>query len=789
MFTSNRSDSSICEAKLLTKPQTFSFLCHYTFFVILEGCLDLNSDTISLCLNSNDIYFVDQICDIHGYLRSDSKVLIVSFSPAFLSPYIPGYPAKITVNSVLSPSQNYRSLLQLLLELSYYYFTDNTDLHHIIICAHKILIELKEHFTSVTDVPAECSGNSDRISNITQYISENYRHSITQADMARHLYLSPQHCSRLFKQYFHMTFLEYLNYVRLQHVLEDFQHTDQSITQIAYENGFPNLTSFHRVFKKHLHVTPSKYRMQYLTLEHSGEFNAHPEETSLSLQNVEQYMQQLQISLQAQEDSAHFETLVFSTQTSGNIFPSWNSILNIGLLSNCLTHKFHIQLSDLQHQLHYRYIRFHGLLDDTIMPLIPHTQKLNFQNIDTVFDFFKELCLTPFIEIESSSMSLDRLQPFLRHCIHRYGIQAMQDWHFEICLDSSDLLSNGYEDETLFSQYVTHYRACSAFIKSLMPQAKVGGPAFHAVVSPSIFNNFLQKIASENLQLDFISICLFPYIFPESSSEKNFSEDTVILGDEQLMYNRAIKICSVLKRSAYKNTNLFVSEYFFSVSPRNHLNDSCFQAAFILKTLLELPDCFAGFGYYRSLDISEYYSDISTPLYGGPGLITKDNIMKPSYYAHQFLNYMRGELIEKGDGYILTRTAPNNYALLLYYYVHPVSSFLLQVEEEHSPLFSEKFFPKCAKKSFDITLNALQSASYLVRQYVLSQKHGSVLDAWIRLGTASYLSVSDIQYLRNISVPQRSMSTVHTNHSALSFSVGLSPFEIKYIEIMPVPST
>ncbi|HHV12145.1 MAG TPA: helix-turn-helix domain-containing protein [Clostridiales bacterium] len=809
----NKSENTlpVLDAQLISTQETID-LNHnnYTFFVVLEGKFELSHDADRFILKTGDVYFMDHMPAGRGNIYAKSCLLMVSFAPEFMSQYIPAYPFRFLVNSCCFPEESYDNLIRLLMDISLHFFTDTPNHYFIMSLSYELLHELDKNFTVMAEEHVVSSHkHSDRIRAIASFVNKNYSLNITQSDMARHLYVSPQHCSRFFRQHFQMTFLEYLNYVRLQHALGQLQYSDLSITQIAFQNGFPNLYSFNRVFRQYKHTTPNEYRKRYIASQRAAiKPVAQNQDPDTSLQSLKHYEQLLGLLAPTAENAFHSEVLPLSTIPSHRAFPACASILNIGLLSDCLMYQFHVQVADLQSRLHFQYVRFHGILDDTVISQVPQTDKYNFQHADTLLDYFLELKLTPFIEIGNKpkrlsfalspladfigadegmpyTRNLEKLQPFLKHCIHRYGIQVVETWYFEIWMDFDQYFDTDRPEDAL-PLYIDHYGQCLKTIKALAPKAQVGGPGFNTVASFSILNELLKRLSMENLPMDFISAYLYPYeVGKNMPNKKKVCAETILIGPEQILERRVRSLISTLQRLSFQNKRLFITEYHFSVSPRNHMNDSCFQAAFILKTLLENEESIAGFGYFRSLDISSNYTDAVAPLYGGSGLITKDGINKPSYYAYYFLNSMKGRLLEKGDGYLLVQTSQNCYSLLLYYYLHPASEYLLN-SKTYPPMAGLKnIFPNAKEKHYHITIDHMDLSQYIARHRFLNKDCGSVFDAWLALNATPHLSGADIAYLKNVCVPHQTISILEAVNQRLSFSVKLIPHEIRLIEITP----
>ena len=65
---------------------------------------------------------------------------------------------------------------------------------------------------------------------------------------------------RFFKNKTGTTFTDYVNNVRIGHVCRELLESDESISYIAFNNGFNSLSYFNRVFTKKKNLSPSEYR-------------------------------------------------------------------------------------------------------------------------------------------------------------------------------------------------------------------------------------------------------------------------------------------------------------------------------------------------------------------------------------------------------------------------------------------------------------------------------------------------------------------------------------------------
>ncbi len=101
---------------------------------------------------------------------------------------------------------------------------------------------------------------SNRFSKITSYIIQNFDKDISLPEVASVANMAVTTFCNFFKEHYRVTFVEYLNSVRIGHACKLLTEEDQNIIEISYKSGFKNLANFNRQFKKHKDMTPTKYR-------------------------------------------------------------------------------------------------------------------------------------------------------------------------------------------------------------------------------------------------------------------------------------------------------------------------------------------------------------------------------------------------------------------------------------------------------------------------------------------------------------------------------------------------
>lgn len=122
-------------------------------------------------------------------------------------------------------------------------------------------------------IKEQFSPENSRIFEIQNYVQANYTKPLSLNDLTRKLYLSNAYLSKYIKKHFGLSFLEYVNNVRLFHAVDELIYSDKKITRIAMDNGFPTAAAFNKAFKEIYHLTPSAYRQKMHNSENIDEKN------------------------------------------------------------------------------------------------------------------------------------------------------------------------------------------------------------------------------------------------------------------------------------------------------------------------------------------------------------------------------------------------------------------------------------------------------------------------------------------------------------------------------------
>jgi AraC-like DNA-binding protein/mannose-6-phosphate isomerase-like protein (cupin superfamily) len=106
--------------------------------------------------------------------------------------------------------------------------------------------------------------NSERFSDVLDYIDKSYTDDITIEELASIANMSMFYFCRLFKKVIGQTPTEYITLARINKAEYLLKHTNDSVSNIAMYTGFNDISYFSRQFKKYKGLSPSQYRKSFI---------------------------------------------------------------------------------------------------------------------------------------------------------------------------------------------------------------------------------------------------------------------------------------------------------------------------------------------------------------------------------------------------------------------------------------------------------------------------------------------------------------------------------------------
>jgi len=122
--------------------------------------------------------------------------------------------------------------------------------------------ELRPLSESVNQTLSE--GEGLRMGKVYDFVLKNFRKDIPLEQVSDIANLTPQAFCRYFKKHTEVTFVTFLNELRINEAQKILiEGSFESITEVAYNSGFNSITNFNRVFKRMLGIAPKEYLYNY----------------------------------------------------------------------------------------------------------------------------------------------------------------------------------------------------------------------------------------------------------------------------------------------------------------------------------------------------------------------------------------------------------------------------------------------------------------------------------------------------------------------------------------------
>lgn len=256
--------------------------------------------------------------------------------------------------------------------------------------------------------------------------------------------------------------------------------------------------------------------------------------------------------------------------------------------------------------------------------------------------------------------------------------------------------------------------------------------------------------------------------------------------DAGFLENNLIRIKKTMEEEHFETAELHVTQWGFSLSSRNILNDSCFHGAYIMKNLLQNIQHAKLIGYWQGTDLYSDSVDTGEVLFGGSGFLTKNGICKPAFYAYQFLNELGEYLIAQNENAVITWDGINTYHICCHNYKHFGYRYYLQGEDQIQFQNQNQMFENLDAMQMEFDLEGIVEGTYQIEIREVDEQKGNIQYEWGKLGYCQNLNPTEVEYLQQRSQPELRISEVKVCDNHLHISTRLNGNAIQYIVIKEV---
>lgn len=688
--------------------------------------------------------------------------------------------------------------------------------------AYRLLSELVENF-KVEKPAAEANTlkHLDRLNGILRYISEHYKEQLTLNQLADQCHLSAPYLSSFFERYMGINFSTYYTNLRLDHAVQDLLHTDIPVEQIAANNGFSDPRAFVRAFKKRYNEVPSAYRKNAaapvpFSRDKLLSINYLDFKSENYLHLLSQYLPETDshtvLSSSGEQNDKLTLEVVDCTASGKTLTHKWRSFVGVGRAKDLLQAEVQDMLRQLQRDIGFRFLRFHGIFSDDMLVCRRNKDgslQLSFTLVDKMLDFILSIGLKPLIQfsfmpadiaanpektIFSSPFTVSppkRMEDwntlvaiFLSHVRSRYGAEEIRSWLYSVWNEpDTSIQMFGFEDS---SQFYSLYQNTFQTVKTFDRELIFGSPSLYPTTGYELnwLRSFVAFAKENSCAPQFMDVHYYSDDFENFDSHKaSFTTPSGFSADPEHFHKYISKVQGALKEIGMSHIPLYITEWNLCVSHRNLINDTCFKGCYVAKNFLENYDRTDALGYWSLTDLMEENQPPHESFHGGLGLFTQDGIKKTPYHAMVLMRQLGDTLLSSGDGWFITRRKNGSIAAILYNYQH-FDPLFLQEGFGLTQTARDGVFPRRSTLELTLPLSGLPAGMYRIRETIVNQAHGSPFDRWVEMG-AQELNPRDVQWLRDNSQPNLHIYQAAITQDNWQYQAQMAPHELRLVEISP----
>lgn len=416
------------------------------------------------------------------------------------------------------------------------------------------------------------------------------------------------------------------------------------------------------------------------------------------------------------------------------------------------------QLKTAVDELGFRYLRLHDIFHDALGTVTRDGERLAFdwRGIDRFYDALLAMGIRPFVELgftprvmRSSEQRIfhwqgntshplpgpwaQLVEAFAQHLIARYGAAEVRQWPFEVWNEPN---LDGFWEKADQAAYFELYASTARALKRVDAALQVGGPSTAGAAWVPELLGYAQRAG---VPVDFVTTHTYGvtegFLDEYGQSDRKLSDDPLsIIGDVQ-------RVRREIEASHRPGLPLYMTEWSTSYNPRDKVHDSYISAPWILSKLRGTRGLAQSMSYWAYSDLFEEPGPPDRAFHGGFGLMTRDGIRKPAWFAYKYLNALRGNEIPSPDAGVWAAAEGRRMAVLAWDWQQPV-------QPSSNGVFFARPVPAGPAPALTLQLRGLAPGRYRLRVQRTGHLRNDATTAWLMMGAPKDLAADQLARLQ-----------------------------------------
>jgi xylan 1,4-beta-xylosidase len=418
------------------------------------------------------------------------------------------------------------------------------------------------------------------------------------------------------------------------------------------------------------------------------------------------------------------------------------------------------QLKTTVDELGFRYLRFHDIFHDVLGTVRIDNGKTvyDWTKIDQLYDGLLARRIKPFVELGFTPKAMATsdskifywqgntshpepaawghlIDAFIHHIQARYGKEEVRTWFFEVWNEPN---LAGFWEGADQKAYFALYDLTANTIKEIDPALRVGGPS---TAGADWVPEFLEHVAKSGAAVDFVTT--HTYGVDGGFLDEQGNGDTKLSPSPDAVIGDVRKVRQQIAASKFPNLPLYFTEWSTSYTPRDLVHDSYVSAPYILSKLKGTQGLVQGMSYWVYTDLFEEPGPPPTPFHGGFGLLTREGIRKPAYFAYKYLHGLRGNEIPAMDSQVMAASDGTTIAALVWDFQQP------KQDVSNKPFYS-RIVPAAPVAPVQLRATNLKTGNYQLKVHRTGFNANDAYSAYIDMGAPKELTPAQIKEMHQL---------------------------------------
>jgi xylan 1,4-beta-xylosidase len=225
---------------------------------------------------------------------------------------------------------------------------------------------------------------------------------------------------------------------------------------------------------------------------------------------------------------------------------------------------------------------------------------------------------------------------------------------------------------------------------------------------------------------------------------------------------------------------LYFTEWSASYNPRDPVHDSYISAPFILSKLKGTAPYAQSMSYWTYSDLFEEVGPPPTPFHGGFGLMNREGIRKPAWFAYKYLRALKGREVPTADTESWVATDGGKISAIVWDWELP------NQPTSNRPFFT-KILPAVSTGTVNIRISGAQSGNYQLQVRRTGFRANDAHTTYLEMGSPIELTPQQLSELQRQTEdrPERQEVVTVPASGTVDLSLPIRSNDVLLVELVP----